>query len=108
MRKPGLLLVLALLCPSRAHAQANTFQTEIQAAATLHQAAQESAVQLHRSDAAAVATSRRFSSRAPGATMMIIGGAAIVAGILVGGDGGTILILGGVAVGAYGVYLYTR
>jgi len=39
---------------------------------------------------------------------MIIGGAAIVTGALVGGSGGTILILGGVGVGAYGVYLYTR
>ena len=51
---------------------------------------------------------RRFSSRAPGATLMIIGGAGIVAGILVGGSGGAILILGGVGLGAYGLYLYTR
>ncbi len=39
---------------------------------------------------------------------MIIGGAALVTGILVGGSGGTVLILGGIGVGAYGVYLYTR
>jgi hypothetical protein len=40
--------------------------------------------------------------------MMIIGGAALVAGILVGGSGGTALILGGIGVGAYGLYLYTQ
>jgi hypothetical protein len=39
---------------------------------------------------------------------MIIGGAAIVTGILVGGSGGFVLILGGVGLGAYGFYLYNR
>jgi len=39
---------------------------------------------------------------------MIIGGGAIVAGALVGGSSGTLLILGGVGLGAYGFYLYTR
>jgi hypothetical protein len=39
---------------------------------------------------------------------MIIGASAVVAGILVGGSGGTVLILGGIGVGAYGLYLYTR
>jgi hypothetical protein len=51
---------------------------------------------------------RRFNSRAPGATLMIIGGAAIIAGVLVGDSGGTVLILGGIGIGAYGFYLYTR
>jgi hypothetical protein len=51
---------------------------------------------------------QRFTSRAPGATLMIIGGAAIVAGLLMDGSGSAILILGGVGLGAYGAYLYTR
>jgi len=105
----GLVLVLAALCPRGGHAQADAFQTELRAAATLHLASQATAeVEMPRASADAALAARPFSSRAPGATMMIVGGAAIVAGILVGGDGGTVLILGGVAVGAYGVYLYTR
>jgi hypothetical protein len=39
---------------------------------------------------------------------MIVGGAAFVGGLLIGGTGGTVLAVGGVAVGAYGVYLYTQ
>ncbi len=54
------------------------------------------------------AAPREFSSRAPGATMMIIGGASLLAGIIVGGDAGVVLILAGIGVGAYGLILYTR
>ncbi len=41
-----------------------------------------------------------------GVPLMIIGGAAFVAGAIVGGDAGTILVLGGVGVGAWGAYVY--
>jgi hypothetical protein len=37
---------------------------------------------------------------------MIAGGAMFLAGAIVGGDGGTLLLLGGVGVGAYGAYVY--
>jgi hypothetical protein len=51
-----------------------------------------------------IVTVRRQLSQ--GQTLMIVGGAALVAGILVGDDAGTILILGGVAIGGYGLYLH--
>lgn len=54
------------------------------------------------------AAPREFSSRAPGATLMIVGGASLLAGIIVGGDAGVVLILAGIGVGAYGLILYTR
>jgi hypothetical protein len=41
-----------------------------------------------------------------GMPLMIAGGALFVAGLIAGGDAGTILMIGGGAVGAYGLYLY--
>jgi hypothetical protein len=41
-----------------------------------------------------------------GIPFMIAGGAMFLAGAIVGGDGGTLLLLGGVGVGAYGAYVY--
>ena len=106
MRTLGLLLALVVLCSRESRAQSSPFEREMIAAAALRASSPASAVRgttgLTESDV------RRFNSRAPGATLMIIGGAAIVAGVLVGDSGGTVLILGGIGVGAYGFYLYTR
>lgn len=108
MRFLGLPLLVALVGATPAHAQSAGDRTSVQAAGALRAASHiPVAGSMSTADTRLTAV-RRFSSRAPGATLMIIGGAAIVAGILVGGDGGTILILGGVGVGAYGIYLYTR
>ena len=104
MRVAGLLIVLGTLWVAQAHAQAAPYRDAIVATATVRPAPPDSA----RAPEGRVGSARRFSSRAPGATLMIIGGAGILAGILVGGSGGTALIIGGVAVGAYGVYLYTQ
>jgi hypothetical protein len=43
-----------------------------------------------------------------GVPFMIAGGAMFLAGAIIGGDGGTILVLGGIGVGAYGAYVYFR
>jgi len=40
--------------------------------------------------------------------MMGVGAAAVVIGLMVGGDGGTILALGGGVVGLVGLYRYLR
>src|SRR5713101_690235 len=108
MRVARLLLLLVAVHPRLAIAQSNGFQAGIQAAASLRMPSANPAAELRHGANADLLAPSRFRSRAPGATLMIIGGAAIVAGILVGGSGGTVLILGGVGVGAYGVYLYTR
>lgn len=49
----------------------------------------------------AVVVSRRGSMG-----YMIAGGALFVAGLLAGGDAGTVLILAGAGIGAYGLYLH--
>ena len=106
MRTLGLLIVLAVLSCRESAAQSSPYEREMIAAATLRPSSRVSAVS--GSTEFAESDVRRFNSRAPGATLMIIGGAAIVAGVLVGDSGGTVLILGGIGIGAYGFYLYTR
>jgi len=38
--------------------------------------------------------------------MMIVGGAALVIGAVIGDDAGTIVMLGGAGIGLYGLYLF--
>lgn len=40
--------------------------------------------------------------------LMIVGGVAFLAGAIIGGDAGTIIMVGGAAVGLYGLYLYLQ
>ena len=51
-----------------------------------------------------VAAARATNSTA----LMIVGGAAFLAGAVIGGDSGTIIMIGGAAVGLYGLYLYLQ
>ena len=44
--------------------------------------------------------------RGSGTGMIIAGGALFVAGLLIGGDAGTVVAVTGAALGAYGLYLY--
>ena len=62
----------------------------------------------HNADDEALATMRRRSSVSHSEALMIVGGAAFVAGALIGGDAGTIVMVGGAAVGLYGLYLYLQ
>jgi hypothetical protein len=41
-------------------------------------------------------------------SLMIIGGAIFLAGAIIGDDPGTIIMIGGAAVGIYGLYLYLQ
>jgi hypothetical protein len=40
--------------------------------------------------------------------MMVVGGAAFLTGLIIGGDGGTVIAIGGAAVGLYGLYNYIK
>jgi hypothetical protein len=40
--------------------------------------------------------------------MMIVGGAALLTGAVIGGDAGTIFMVGGAVVGLYGLYQYLK
>ena len=108
MRILSLAVVLVFGVPAVATAQTPVFEDAMRASAALQVRAQSpgtsSPVMLNTD----MLVQRRFNSRAPGATLMIIGGAGILAGILVGGSAGTAMIIGGVAAGAYGFYLYNK
>ena len=40
--------------------------------------------------------------------LMIVGGATLLAGAVIGGSAGTIIMIGGAAIGIYGLYLYLQ
>lgn len=61
-------------------------------------------VNAEAASAAAMAQQRMGQSMA----LMIVGGAALVTGLVIGGDAGTILALGGAVVGLIGLYHYLR
>lgn len=43
-----------------------------------------------------------------GGALMIVGGAAFIAGLIIGGGAGTALAVGGVLVAAYGLYVFLK
>jgi hypothetical protein len=113
MRFLSLTFALAIAAPALASAQSPVYEDAMRAGATLQIAAQQSSAPTQRLVAAeaplsANAVQRDFHSRQPGATMMIIGGAALLAGLLTDGSASTALIIGGIGFGAYGFYLYNR
>ena len=53
------------------------------------------------------ASAARMSPR-EGRVFAIVGGAALISGLLIGGDAGTVLAIGGAGVGLYGLYIWQR
>jgi hypothetical protein len=58
------------------------------------------------STASKEANAMRRPSRGSGVGLMIFGGAALVTGLIVGGNAGTVIAVGGALVGLYGLYVY--
>ena len=50
----------------------------------------------------------RRSDRQNSPALMIVGGAALIGGAIIGGTPGTIVMIGGAAVGLYGLYHYLQ
>jgi hypothetical protein len=48
----------------------------------------------------------RRPSRGSGVGLMILGGAALITGLIIGDDAGTVIAVGGAIVGLYGLYVY--
>lgn len=57
-------------------------------------------------DAALEMNAMRSPSRGSGVGLMILGGAALITGAIIGGTPGTIIMVGGAVVGLYGLYVY--
>jgi hypothetical protein len=98
------LLVVAL-GGQPAAAEAPAYERSLVAAAELAQRAAPAPRLAAAPDAAALAVQRRRADRGPGTVFLIVGGAVAVAGILA--DEG-LLVVGGVAVAGYGLYLNLR
>jgi hypothetical protein len=59
-------------------------------------------------DAAARAMSSGGGNVGTGVALMIVGGAALITGLIIGGGAGTALAVGGVLVGAFGLYVFLK
>jgi hypothetical protein len=46
--------------------------------------------------------------RREGRVLTLVGGAAVIAGVLIGDTGGTVIAIGGAAIGLYGLYIWQR
>jgi hypothetical protein len=55
-----------------------------------------------------VNTAASRMGRREGRAFAIVGGAAVIAGILIGDDAGTVIAIGGAAIGLYGLYIWQR
>lgn len=58
-----------------------------------------------RNEPSMVAQRRPFGTSQ---TLMIVGGAAFLTGVVVGDDAGAVMMVAGAGVGLYGLYLYLR
>ena len=54
------------------------------------------------------ALQRRTATQNRGMTLMIVGGAALIGGLVIGDDAGTLIAIGGLGIGLYGLYLYVQ
>ena len=46
--------------------------------------------------------------RREGRVFALVGGAAVIAGVLIGDDVGTVMAIGGAGLGLYGLYIWQR
>lgn len=120
VRVSAALVVLAgaLLNPATSHAQSAAVYGEpaavasptasLSAVPTLEatQIALRPLASAERTTHPAVVQQRRGMGR--GQVLMIVGGAAFLAGAIIGDDAGTIMMIGGAGIGLWGLYLYLQ
>ena len=102
------LLLVAVPSFGAAQIRSTPYDEAIRASAALRLAGRVPATSVTAPQVANDALVVRRGTRSQGATLMIIGGAAIVVGALAGGSGGTLLIVGGAVCAGYGFFLYSE
>lgn len=100
-----LLLVLSIVAPMAAAPAQQAAQPQPAAGPRLELTA--AAMQQPATERSALAQARTNSQGRPIA-LMVVGGAALVLGIVIGSDVGTLLSIGGAVAFLYGLYLYLR
>lgn len=108
-------VIAALALPAGASAQAAdtpAFDVATAAAPTAMVRADVAGIQQHENAADAHAVNTVAAStglhQGQGVALMVVGGAAMLGGLIIGGDGGTAIAVGGLAVGLVGLYQYVR
>ena len=69
---------------------------------------QAASVAVRHIDDHTVAAAPRRGGSAPGVPLMVVGGAAIIGGLVVGSGAGGAIAVGGLVLGLYGLYLYLQ
>jgi hypothetical protein len=106
----ALLLTLGCAWPATAQSVADNLSAEAPATSF---APTMSAVRFGITDAtdqptAVNASAARAMGRREGRVLAIVGGAAVIAGVLIGDTGGTVIAISGAAIGLYGLYIWQR
>ena len=105
------VLVTALAAPATASAQQREANHNVSSAAgprvELTSTAMRASTASATHDATLAAAARRQGMGQPMA-LMIVGGAALLAGIIIGGDAGTLIAIGGLVAGLIGLYQYLQ
>lgn len=97
----GMLIVFAFV-PGIAHAQVGPTVASAESGIRAHVVTEEVSAQ-EAADRAA-----HGAGLGTGGALMIVGGAAFITGLIIGGGAGTALAVGGVLVGAYGLYIFLK
>ena len=101
-------LALMLVTGGTLAAQNPAAPTPRESAVSFAPFAASAAVGVHSrsSDMPAPIAPPRVDQHHEGVTLMIVGGAALLGGAIIGGQGGTLVMVGGVVCGAIGLYKY--
>jgi hypothetical protein len=107
----ALIVMSALVRPHLAAAQAAGPVPALTASSTSFGPTLAAAhVSLSTEDAAPLVMNdaARRMGRREGRVFALVGGAAVIAGVLIGGDAGTVIAIGGAGLGLYGLYIWQR
>lgn len=103
------LTVIALIVPSLGNAQATAQSRAVPAAGPqIETSATAFRLAAAASDSGDVALQRRSQNAGKPVALMVVGGAAILVGAVIGGDAGVIFMIGGAVALLYGLYHYMQ
>jgi hypothetical protein len=115
MMMGGLVLLLAGGAQAQTQTQAQAQETsnssvveKLRSTAPVQAAPRLTADEIKQLNATAAAAPAVVQARGRSVAYMLAGAALFVGGALIGGDAGTLLMIGGVGFGAYGIYLHFR
>lgn len=103
-------LTLALAVSHPAAAQAPSPGAAVAPAISLAPTLAATRIGFPAEDQAPLAVNASAARMGPreGRVFAIVGGAALISGLLIGGDAGTVIAIGGAGVGLYGLYIWQR